>query len=124
MGNVAARSLDDGALVRALKALGDTTRFRMTQEIAAAGELSCGQVAELFDVSQPTISHHLKILIEAGVLLVRNEGKHHYTAVNRPLLASLGDLLPLRLGPQARRPPPRERAATPRERVAVSKSRP
>ena len=110
MGIGAARSLDDGGLVRALKALGDATRFRMTQEIAAAGELSCGQVAGLFDVSQPTISHHLKILIEAGVLVVRNEGKHHYTAVNRPLLASLGDLLPLRLGPAARRVPTRERA--------------
>ena len=123
MGNGAARSLDDGGLVRALKALGDATRFRMTQEIAAAGELSCGQVADLFDVSQPTISHHLKILIEAGVLVVRNEGKHHYTAVNRALLASLGELLPLRLAPLARRPPPRERVAAPRERTAAPRER-
>ena len=52
--------------MRALKALGDPTRFRMMQEIAAAGELSCGEVADLFDVSQPTISHHLAILIAAG----------------------------------------------------------
>jgi ArsR family transcriptional regulator len=120
MGNGAARiGLDDGALVRALKALGDTTRFRMTQEIAVAGELSCGQVADLFDVSQPTISHHLKILVEAGVLLVRNEGKHHYTSVNRALLAGLGDLLPLRLGPSARRLSPRERVAAPPRALAL-----
>ena len=117
MGVGAARSLDDVALVRALKALGDATRFRMTQEIAAAGELSCGQVAERFDVSQPTISHHLKILVDAGVLLVRNEGKHHYTSVNRALLASLGDLLPLRLAPAARRPAPRERFAASKART-------
>jgi ArsR family transcriptional regulator len=111
MGTGAAHSLDDAALVRALKALGDATRFRMTQEIASAGELSCGEVAELFDVSQPTISHHLKILIEAGVLVVRNAGKHHYTSVNRALLASLADLLPARLAPPSRRPAARPPAA-------------
>jgi ArsR family transcriptional regulator, arsenate/arsenite/antimonite-responsive transcriptional repressor len=117
MGNGDPRALDDAALVRALKALGDATRFRMTQEIAAAGELSCGQVADLFDVSQPTISHHLKILTEAGVLTVRNQGKHHYTSVNRALLVVLGELLPSRLAPQPRRPPARERVSASKARA-------
>ena len=89
--------MDDRALVRALKALGDPTRFRMVQEIAAAGELSCGEVAEHFDVSQPTISHHLAILTEAGVLRVRQEGKHRYTSVNEALLQRIATLLPARL---------------------------
>jgi DNA-binding transcriptional ArsR family regulator len=99
-----ARALDDRALVRALKALGDPTRFRMVQEIATAGELSCGQVAELFDVSQPTISHHLNVLIEAGVLSVRVEGKHRFTSVNQPLLASLSRVLSVRLSARRERP--------------------
>jgi DNA-binding transcriptional ArsR family regulator len=89
--------LDDRALVRALKALGDPTRFRMVQEIAAAGELSCGEVAQRFDVSQPTISHHLAILTDAGVLRVRQDGKHRYTSVNLPLLRRIGAMLPARL---------------------------
>lgn len=101
------RTLDDRALVRALKALADPTRFRMVQEIAASGELSCGQVAELFDVSQPTISHHLNVLVEAGVLCVRNEGKHRFTSVNHPLLTSISRLLSTRLSP--RRQPARAR---------------
>ena len=96
-------ALTDEDLVRALKALGDPIRFRITQEIAAAGELSCGQVAEHFEVSQPTISHHMKILMEAGVLVMRNQGKHHFTSVNRVLLDSLAALLPSRLGPAGRR---------------------
>ena len=95
--------MDDRALVRALKALGDPTRFRMMQEIAAAGELSCGKVAERFDVSQPTISHHLAILIEAGVLVARQAGKHRYTSVNAPLLRRIGTLLPARLSTVGRR---------------------
>jgi ArsR family transcriptional regulator len=97
--------LSDGELVRALKALADPMRFRIVQEIAEAGELSCGAVTERFDVSQPTISHHLKILLEAGLLVQRTEGKHHYTSVNRALLTSLVALLPRRLGipPEKRR---------------------
>jgi ArsR family transcriptional regulator, arsenate/arsenite/antimonite-responsive transcriptional repressor len=90
-------SLDDGELVKALKALADPVRFRMVQEVAAAGELSCGEVAERFDLSQPTISHHMKILGEAGLLVTRTEGKHHYTSVNQPLLEQIGALLPARL---------------------------
>lgn len=95
--------MDDGQLIRALKALADPTRFRMVQEIAAAGELSCGQIAEYFDVSQPTISHHLRVLAEAEILLRRSEGKHHFTSVNSALLAQITELLPTRLSPGAKR---------------------
>ena len=96
--------LDDRAVVRALRALGDPTRFRMVQEVAAGGELCCGQVAERFDVTQPTISHHLKVLFAAGVLSVRNQGKHRYISVNQPLLSRLARLLLARLMPAPRRP--------------------
>jgi ArsR family transcriptional regulator, arsenate/arsenite/antimonite-responsive transcriptional repressor len=105
MGAGEARTLDDRGLIRVLKALADPTRFRMVQEIAAAGELSCGQVAELFDVSQPTVSHHLNVLVEAGVLSVRVDGQHRYTSVNHPLVSGVTRLLAARLGPR------RERAA-------------
>jgi ArsR family transcriptional regulator len=89
--------LSDADVVRVLKALADPTRFRMVQEIAHGGELSCNQVAERFNLSQPTISHHMKILFEAGLLTQRTEGKHHYTSVDRKLLDSIADLLPRRL---------------------------
>jgi len=93
----ATHEISDQDLVRALKALADPTRFRMVQEIAAAGELSCGQLTERFDVSQPTISHHLKLLQDAGLLIQRTEGKHHYTSVDKKLVARLAALIPSRL---------------------------
>ena len=92
-----AQEISDRDIVRALKALADPTRFRMVQEIAAAGELSCGQLTERFDVSQPTISHHLKLLMEAGLLVRRAEGKHHYTSVDKKLVARIAALIPSRL---------------------------
>lgn len=96
--------MGDEDVVCVLKALADPSRFRIVQEIAAAGELSCGEVAELFELSQPTISHHMKILGDAGVLLTRAVGKHHFMSVNHTLLKQLGDLLPARLSPDVKRP--------------------
>lgn len=95
--------MTDRELVRALKALADPTRFRMVQEIAAAGELSCGEVAAHFDVSQPTISHHLKILADAGILDARSKGKHHLISVNQELVKRLVDLIPARFTPAGKR---------------------
>jgi ArsR family transcriptional regulator len=80
-----------------LKALAHPRRFRMVQEIVAAGELSCGQVGEKFPLSQPTVSHHLKILTDAGVIVARREGQHAYISVDRRLLQEVGGLLPARL---------------------------
>jgi len=62
--------VDDKKLIRVLKALSDPNRFRMVQEVAAAGELSCGQIVERFHLSQPTVSHHLRVLKEAGLIEV------------------------------------------------------
>lgn len=105
--------MDDQKLVRVLKALADKSRFRMVQEIAAAGELSCGQVGERFDLTQPTISHHLKILADAEVLLVRREGQHAMISVNQELLDEAATLLPRRLRSKPRASPIRAPAASP-----------
>jgi len=101
--------VDDQKLVRVLKALADKSRFRMVQEIAAAGELSCGQVGERFDLTQPTISHHLKILADAEVLLVRREGQHAIISVNQELLDEAATLLPRRLRSKPHASPTRPR---------------
>ena len=86
--------MPEAALVKVLKALADRKRIRMTRAIAAAGELSCGQVKALFHLSQPTISHHLKILADAGVIAVREAGQHRFISVNRDLIHEIADVLP------------------------------
>jgi ArsR family transcriptional regulator len=94
--------MNDTALLRLLKALAHPIRFRMVQEIAADPELSCGQIGERFDLAQPTISHHLKILHDAGVLVVRREAQHAFVSVNRPLVSAALGRLPDRLTPARR----------------------
>src|SRR6266545_2364947 len=95
--------MDDEELVRVLKALAHPKRFRMVQEIAEAGELSCGEIGDCFAVAQPTISHHLKILTDAGVLLVKREGQHGLCSLNRELIEQAVAVLPGRLFPAAPR---------------------
>lgn len=102
--------MDDQKLVRVLKALAEKSRFQMVQEIAAAGELSCGDVGERFDLSQPTVSHHLKILADADVLLVRREGQHAFISVNQKLLDEAASLLPRRLRSKPLAPAKRNRS--------------
>ena len=85
--------------MRALKALAHPTRFRMVQEIAAAGELSCGQLGDRFHLSQPTVSHHLKILADAQVIRVRREAQHGMLSVDRVRISQLLGALPDLLAP-------------------------
>jgi phospholipase/carboxylesterase len=97
-------AMTDATLMRALKALAHATRFRMVQEIAAAGELSCGRLGERFPLSQPTISHHLKLLTDAGVIVARRDGQHAILSVDREVIDGLLGSLPERLVPVLRRP--------------------
>lgn len=54
----------------AFEALGDPTRRAVLAHLRA-GSKSAGEIAELFEISKPTLSHHLKVLRAAG--LVRSE---------------------------------------------------
>ena len=61
----------------ALAALADDTRIGIVEALAA-GERSVGDLVSLFDVSQPAISRHLRVLREAGVVTARPEGKQRW----------------------------------------------
>jgi ArsR family transcriptional regulator len=86
--------MDEARFVKILKALADPKRLRMVQEIAKAGELSCGQIGGRFNLSQPTISHHLKILADAGLLQAREAGQHHFISVDADLIQQVTDFFP------------------------------
>lgn len=112
--------MDDASLLRVLKAIAHPKRFRMVQEIAASGELSCGQIGKRFALAQPTISHHLKILGDAGVLVFRRVAQHGFVSVNRALVEDAVELLPRRLAPGGSKPsrPKRSRSTTTKARRA------
>src|SRR5512137_2436546 len=89
--------------VRVAKALADPTRFEMLRRIAVAGEICCRDVVELFGVSQATISHHLKILTDAGLLDGRRRGRFTYFSVRPGALEAHREMLARTFAPSRTR---------------------
>jgi ArsR family transcriptional regulator, arsenate/arsenite/antimonite-responsive transcriptional repressor len=78
-----------------LKALAEPVRLRLMSLIAShpGGEACVCDLNEAFDLSQPTISHHLKVLHEAGLLAREKRGVWVYYRARTEALANLGTLI-------------------------------
>jgi ArsR family transcriptional regulator, arsenate/arsenite/antimonite-responsive transcriptional repressor len=61
------------------KALCDETRLRIFEAISARKNMNCGEIVSMRGVAPATVSHHLKILTEAGLIACRREGKFIYS---------------------------------------------
>lgn len=68
---------------RLFAALGDEQRQRIVLTFEPGERLNVTQLAEVSTLARPTISHHLKILREAGVLASKKEGKEVFYWVNQ-----------------------------------------
>ena len=95
-----AGALDDSAaeqLARVFKALGDPTRVKLLSLIAAAGD-DGACVCDLIEpvrLSQPTVSHHMRQLVDAGLITRDQRGKWaYYRLVDGALAAVAGTLVP------------------------------
>jgi len=67
--------MDTKRIEKISKALADETRLRIFEAIAANGNLTCGELVSLREVTPATISHHLKILTEAELIECRKQGQ-------------------------------------------------
>lgn len=67
-------------------ALGDEHRQRILLTFEPGERLNVGQIAEVSTLARSTVSHHLKVLREAGVLIAERQGKEIYFHVNKPFL--------------------------------------
>jgi ArsR family transcriptional regulator len=61
------------------KALGDETRLRIFEAISASGHMNCGEIVSMRGITPATVSHHLKILSEAGLIACSREGQFIYS---------------------------------------------
>lgn len=82
-------------LARTFKALGDPTRVRLLSLIAATegGEACVCDLTAPVSLSQPTVSHHMKQLVDAGLVTREQRGKWAYYRVVEDALQSLADAL-------------------------------
>jgi ArsR family transcriptional regulator, arsenate/arsenite/antimonite-responsive transcriptional repressor len=73
-------------LAKVFVALGDEHRQRILLTFEKDERLTVGQVAEVATLSRPAVSHHLKILRDAGVLTAERAGREVYLRINREVL--------------------------------------
>ncbi len=83
------------SLARILKALADPTRLRLVSMVAAqpGGEACVCDLTEPLGLTQPTISHHLKILVEAGIFTRDKRGVWAYYSLVPAALSALSAML-------------------------------
>ncbi|HST16241.1 MAG TPA: metalloregulator ArsR/SmtB family transcription factor [Gaiellaceae bacterium] len=90
---LAAPTLDDEealATAELFSALGDPARVRIVNLLARSGEPVCAcELYEPLGLAQPTVSHHLKKLVEAGLLDREQRGKWAYFSLRRDAVEKL-----------------------------------
>jgi ArsR family transcriptional regulator len=85
-------------LVLLAKALADATRVRLLTLVSSRGAVCCGDLAKALDVSQATVTHHLRVLSSAKLIETRRDGQFIRVRACRPGIeacrAALNSLLP------------------------------
>ncbi|MGL4451728.1 MAG: ArsR/SmtB family transcription factor [Sarcina sp.] len=67
---------------KVFKALGDGKRLEII-DILSKGEKCACELLEHFNFTQPTLSHHMKVLIECGLVIVRKSGTWNYYSLDK-----------------------------------------
>ena len=83
--------------LRIAKALADARRLAILERIATQGDCACQNLCEEFPVSQPTMSHHLRILTEVGLIESRRDGMYAYYRIRADVVRAYVTTLELRL---------------------------
>lgn len=86
---------DAQKVARVFKALSDPTRVRLLSMISANpnGEACLCELTLPVGLTQPTVSHHMKLLVDAGLVTREQRGRWAYYAVISEALSDLGDVL-------------------------------
>lgn len=73
----------DKQLIEVLSVLSESVRFKILSLISSKGELTAKDILSEFDFTQPTLSHHMSCLTEAGLVNVERRGRFAYYSVNK-----------------------------------------
>ncbi|QIZ09178.1 helix-turn-helix transcriptional regulator [Priestia megaterium] len=87
-------AVNDDIAVKVYKALGESTRLQIVKLLAQQSELACLEMAnQLKGPANSTLTHHLKPLLDCGLLAVRREGTFRYYSLQREVLAQYAPAL-------------------------------
>ena len=67
------------------QALSDTNRLEIVRMLSDGEKCGC-KILDKFNITQPTLSHHMKILVDCGIVNDRKEGKRHYYSLTKTVI--------------------------------------
>jgi ArsR family transcriptional regulator, arsenate/arsenite/antimonite-responsive transcriptional repressor len=79
--------MDRKKIERISKALADETRLRIFEAISSCERMTCSQIVSLRGVTAATVSHHLRVLEEAGLIACRRQGQFVFSEANPKAIA-------------------------------------
>jgi ArsR family transcriptional regulator len=91
--------MDHSEIEKISKALADETRLKIFEAISARKHMNCGEIVSMRGVTPATVSHHLKILSEAGLIDCRREGQFVYSEAVPETIAAYTKALAKITGP-------------------------
>jgi len=71
--------MDRAKVEKISKALADETRLKIFEAISAKEHMNCGEIVSMRGITPATVSHHLKVLNDAGLITCRREGQFVYS---------------------------------------------
>ena len=78
-------------LITAIEAAAEPIRLEILRIISAHGELRAKDILPAFDITQPTLSHHMSVLEEAGLVSARREGRSVYYSINKKTFIAMNE---------------------------------
>ena len=84
--------MDTMDVVKIGKALSDENRVKILQMLTDGERCGC-KLLEAFEITQPTLSHHMKILCDSGLVDSRKEGKWSHYSVNGDVIKKFGNFI-------------------------------
>ena len=80
-------------VVKMLKAIADGNRFRIFNLLMDNGETCACELLKDFNISQPTLSRHMKVMVDSGLITARKDAQWMKYSVNQDALKALSDAL-------------------------------
>ena len=75
---------------KAMAAVADPYRMSILRELAEKGEIRCCDAVCLTGLSQPTCSHHIKLLADSNLIVCRKQGRNNIFTINKENFKKLG----------------------------------
>ena len=87
--------MNEKEISKTFKALSDETRVKIVLELIKNDELCACKLLELVDCQQSTLSHHMRLLVDSGIVKARKDWKWTHYSINKERISEIGNIFKL-----------------------------